>query len=276
MLCADDYAISDSVSNGILELVAAGRLSASGAMTTWPQWPALAARLVAEKARVAIGLHLNLTAGAPLGAMPKLAPGGLLPGKAPFLFGRAKGAADEIAAEIARQLDRFEDAAGMAPDFVDGHHHVHIFQPVRRLLIAELARRYAGQPPLVRDPSEQLWRILARRRFMAKAAGISWHARRMASDCAAAGLPVNAGFSGFSAFDPTTPYEKELDSALTALGPRPLAMCHPGRVDEVLVSRDPLAERRVTELLTLLARHDMGDWLWPCRRDAAGRVCWWQ
>ncbi len=276
VLSADDYAISPSVSEGILELVAAGRLSATAAMVTWPGWPDEAQPLIAEKHRVAIGLHLNLTAGAPLGPMPRLAPSGALPSPGLFLKGGARGADDEIAAEIGRQLDRFEDAAGMAPDFVDGHHHVHIFPPVRRALIAALRARYPSRPPLVRDPGDRLARILARRHFLVKAVGVAWHARGLARDLAEAGLPSNDGFSGFSSFSATTPYDHEIDIALTARGARPLMMCHPGRVDATLGERDTITGRRVQELETLLARPDIDAWLWRCRRDGDGRVLWWQ
>ncbi len=276
VLSADDYALSEGVSRGILELIGAGHLSATAAMTTIPEWPALAPALIARRERVAIGLHLNLTTGAPLGPMPQIAPSGSLPGVAPFLTGWLGEARAEIAAEIARQLDRFEDAAGMAPDFVDGHHHVHIFAPVRAALIAALASRYPDRPPLVRNPGDRLDRILRRRSFAVKAAGIALHARGLAADLAKAGLPTNDGFSGFSAFNRATPYGAELDIALRATGQRHIAMCHPGHVDADLAARDSVTDRREDELATLLARRDLGGLIWQCRRDAAGRVLWWQ
>ncbi|SHF27564.1 hypothetical protein SAMN02745157_2076 [Kaistia soli DSM 19436] len=276
VLSADDYGISEGVSRGILDLIGAGRLSATAAMTNWPEWLALAPALLARRERVAIGLHLNLTAGSPLEAMPVLAPTGIFPGISPFLHGKVGVAASEIAAEIGRQLDSFEEATGMAPDFVDGHHHVHIFPPVRRALIAALVARYPDRKPLVRNPGDHLARILVRRAFAVKAAGVAFHARGLAADLARAGLPTNDGFSGFSAFDRATPYGSELDIARRAAGPRHLAMCHPGHVDATLQARDDLTDRREDELATLLDRRDINAWLWPCRRDAAGRVLWWQ
>ncbi len=280
VLSADDYALSEGVSRGILELIGAGRLSATAVMTTIPEWPDLAPVLMARRERVAIGLHLNLTAGAPLGPMPLIAATGGLPGVGPFLTGRLgsdrTGAAEEIAAEIGRQLDRFEQAAGMPPDFVDGHHHVHIFQPVRAALIAALVRRYPGRPPLVRNPGDRLDRILRRRGFVLKAAGIALHARGLKADLARAGLPSNDGFSGFSAFNGRVPYDDELRIALRARGPRQMMMCHPGHVDAPLIARDSVTDRREQELAALLGRRDVGDWVWRCRRDAGGRVLWWQ
>ena len=39
VLCADDFALSPGVSRGIIDLIARGRLSATGCMTVSPFWP---------------------------------------------------------------------------------------------------------------------------------------------------------------------------------------------------------------------------------------------
>ncbi len=66
-LCADDFALSPAVTGGILEALAAGRLTATSAMTTQANWPA-AARAFRDLAPDAdLGLHFNLTLGGPLG-----------------------------------------------------------------------------------------------------------------------------------------------------------------------------------------------------------------
>ena len=78
-LCADDYALSHGVSVGILEALRAGRLSAVSALTNGPRWPALGRDLARGEFDADVGLHLNLTLGAPLEAMPKFAPKGAFP-----------------------------------------------------------------------------------------------------------------------------------------------------------------------------------------------------
>jgi predicted glycoside hydrolase/deacetylase ChbG (UPF0249 family) len=47
-----------------------------------------------------------------------------------------------LAADIARQLDAYEQHLGAMPDFIDGHQHVHQLPVVRELLLAELQRRW--------------------------------------------------------------------------------------------------------------------------------------
>ena len=77
ILCADDYALNESVSRGIVTLVEAGRLSATSVMTLSPRWAADAAELAPWRGRIDVGLHLDWTSefalaaghGAPLGAL---------------------------------------------------------------------------------------------------------------------------------------------------------------------------------------------------------------
>ena len=83
VLCADDFGLTDGVSRGILELAEAGRISATGAMTNMPGWRRSAQALKPLVGRIGIGLHLNLTVGAPIGPMPVLARGGTFFGRGP-------------------------------------------------------------------------------------------------------------------------------------------------------------------------------------------------
>ena len=68
----------------------------------------------------------------------------------------------EIAAEIGRQLDAFEDRLGRPPDFIDGHQHVHVLPGVRRGLLDAVASRYAAGSVYLRDPADSAAAIRAR------------------------------------------------------------------------------------------------------------------
>jgi len=249
VLCADDFGFSEGVSRGILDLIARGRLSATSAMTNCPAWSRCAPALRAYEDRVGVGLHLTLTVEAPLGPMPRLAPGGVLPRLAGLAAGALRGALplDEIEAEIGRQFDAFTEAFGRAPDFVDGHQHVHVLPGVRRALFAALRRRGgAGSRLWLRDPSDRLSAIARRGVALQKAVQVRALAAGFGRAARRAGFAVNEGFSGFSRFEASA-VAATFESAFRHLGPLPVVMCHPGYPDEDLRRLDPVVEVRRDE-----------------------------
>lgn len=253
VLCADDFGLTEGVSRGILELAERGRLSATSVMTNCAAWPGLAPALRAFDGRIGVGLHLNLTTGAPLGPMPGLAPGGVLPNHPELLMKTLTGRIDrgEIGREIERQLDAFAEGFGRAPDFIDGHQHVHVLPGIRGALLSVLAERGLCGALWLRDPSDTAQAIVRRRLSAGKALIVGGLASGFRSAAAKAGCATNRGFSGFSPFDPALPAERVFESAFRDLGPRPVVMCHPGHVDEPLRRIDPVAEPREQELAYL-------------------------
>jgi predicted glycoside hydrolase/deacetylase ChbG (UPF0249 family) len=255
ILCADDFAMTEGVSRAILDLLGRGRLTATGAMTNRPHWRRLAPELGPFGARADLGLHLNLTCAAPLSAMPRLAPGGTLPGLKDVARAAATSSAvrAEIAAEIARQLDAFEDALGRPPDFVDGHQHVHVLPGVRRVLLDILARRYPAGALYVRDPADRPAAIRARGVAVGKALVIAGLAAGFRSAALRRGLRVNRGFSGVAPFDPRRDFAGDLARFLIAPGPCHLVMCHPGFVDDELSGLDSVVATRPVEHAAIAA-----------------------
>lgn len=247
VLCADDFGLTEGVSRGILELAHLGRISATSAMTNRPWWPRLASELKRVESTIAVGLHLNLTLGAPLGPMPRLAPSGVLPTNRELLT-RAltrRLPIDEIASEIKRQLAAFTQALGRPPDFVDGHQHVHVLPGIREPLIEIL--KASGASPWLRDPADRVVAIAARRIAVPKALVIHALSRSFGGAVRRAGFETNEGFSGFSPFDPSLPAEQLFGGCFSRLGPHPIVMCHPGHVDAELRTLDPVVDSRAQE-----------------------------
>lgn len=259
VLCADDFALTAGVSRAIVELAEAGRLSATGAMTNRPHWRAWSNEIAAHAGHMDIGVHLNLTCAAPLGAMPALAPGGELPAlsqviKAALISAAARA---DIAAEIVRQLDAFEQSMGRVPGFLDGHQHVHAMPGVRSLVMAEMVRRYPAAKPYLRDPSDSISAIRARGVAVRKALIISGLASGFGAAARAAGFATNEGFAGVSPFDPGRDFAADMARFLMQPGPHHLVMCHPGHIDDELTRLDPVVDTRPQELTALHA----GLWL---------------
>ena len=143
VVCADDYGIEPGVDAGIVELAAAGRLSAVSCLTGSPGFAARARDLVGLD--VDLGLHLNFTES--LGGAGVYRSHPVLVALAYTRRLKSTG----VRAQIMDQLDRFEQHAGRAPDFVDGHLHVHQLPVIRDQLIDVVLSRYAVSPPWLRD-----------------------------------------------------------------------------------------------------------------------------
>ncbi len=136
-LVADDFGLHRGVDEAVLQLVDARRLQGFGCMTGGRSWPTSAATLrKAPPPQVDIGLHLDLTE-RPIERRAQPLRSVIAAAYARRLDLRA------IRAEIRAQLNAFEAGLGRAPDYVDGHQHVHQLPGIRLELVAELEARYS-------------------------------------------------------------------------------------------------------------------------------------
>lgn len=141
VICADDFAFSDSVSQAICELAQLKRISATSVMTLSPSWPAHSQALLVHQHQLDVGLHLDWTSHFALGRGHGKA---LLPLMVSSLIGlnSLSHRLKEIQNTIHYQLDLFEKYWGKAPSYIDGHQHVHQFKGIREALISVLKQRY--------------------------------------------------------------------------------------------------------------------------------------
>jgi predicted glycoside hydrolase/deacetylase ChbG (UPF0249 family) len=255
VLCADDYALSEGVSRGILELAERGRISATSVMANMPDWPRHAPALRDVAGRLGVGLHLNFTTGFPMSAVPAIAPGGLLPSLQDLVRRSFTGRlpASEVRAEIERQLDAFEQAFGAQPAFVDGHQHVHVLPVIRPMLLEALKARGLRDRLWLRDPSDEILPILRRGVSTDKALIVKALATGFRRAARAAGFDTNEGFSGYSPFDPATPPERVFPQAFVDLGRRPVVMAHPGLVGGRVTEHGAEMETRPLEFAYLVS-----------------------
>jgi len=143
VLCADDYALHAGVTEAVLDLARAARLSATSAMVLSPRWADDAAPLRELRGQVDVGLHLDWTSDFALAAghgtslttqMRRALWHAVWPITAPER--------EAVRVVIERQLDAFEQHWQAAPDHVDGHQHVQQFAGIREVLVEVLQRRY--------------------------------------------------------------------------------------------------------------------------------------
>jgi predicted glycoside hydrolase/deacetylase ChbG (UPF0249 family) len=253
-LCADDYGLAPGVSRAIRDLIAAGRLQATGCMTGSPFWPAAAEELKPLAAQADIGIHLTLTDQTPLGPCPKLAPDGRFPSLGALLKQSLTGRLDrgEIAAELNRQYESFEAAFGRAPDFLDGHHHIHQL-PVIGEVTLDLWRHRMGGKGWLRSCTESRTAIVARGISPVRALVIAELGRRFRRRLQVEGVPHNGSFRGVYDFSGRIPFAQLFRRFTDRPGPRTLMMVHPGFVDDALRAVDTLTDQREAEYRFLAA-----------------------
>ena len=239
-LCADDFGTSPGISQAISGLVLQGRLQAVSCLATHAHWPSSAPLIDGWPASADVGLHFNLTEGAPLGAalrehwpvFPSL----------PSLIMDAhlrRLPLAAIDAELQAQLDAFVAARGAPPDFIDGHQHVHALPGVRRLVL-DAARASARDGGAQHRP-----RPRPRLRRQAAADRADRRRRAAARRCAACSVPHNAALLGVYDFSPSADYRALMRGWLDAVPPEgALLFCHPGAAD---ADSDPIAEARPRE-----------------------------
>ena len=125
---ADDFGLSAGVNAGVMRAHQEGVLTSASLMVRWP-----AAREAALYGRAAaglgVGLHLDL-------GEWTFADGAWRP-----LYSVVNETdAEAIEREVSRQLEAFRDLLGHDPTHLDGHQHVHLEEPARRIVTA-LGRR---------------------------------------------------------------------------------------------------------------------------------------
>jgi predicted glycoside hydrolase/deacetylase ChbG (UPF0249 family) len=147
---------------------------------------------------------------------------------------------------LGTQLDAFAEAFGRAPDFVDGHQHVHLLPGVRGALIDVLARRRnGGSGPYLRDCRAPLGLTLGRGVAPAKALFLSLLASGFARGARARGLATNPAFAGVYGF--AGAYAPLFARFIAGLPANAIVMCHPGWPDDELRRADALVDQRMVE-----------------------------
>ena len=249
-LCADDYGIAPGVNAAIRDLVARGRLNATSVMVAAPSFSRAEAvaldTLNADRPRVSVGLHLTLTG--------PLKP--LTPGYAPVVDGaflpltttlrlavQQRLDMTALAAELRPQFEAFAKAFGRAPDFIDGHQHVHLFPQIRHAALEAVAwiapHAWARQCGSIRRLSQRL--------TDPKGLLIDYFSREFRARAVRHGVTTNPAFAGTYTYRLDADFPRMFPQFLEGMPEGGLIMCHPGHVDDELMRLDPLTLLREKE-----------------------------
>lgn len=239
MICADDYALTASVSCAILDLAARRHISAFSCMTASKLWPEHGGWLGDVRDKADIGLHITLVDETPLTSMPRTAPHGKLPPVATLIRKSYLGILDltEIEGEIRAQIQAFEAIAGFPPQHLDGHLHSHVLPGIRDIVL-NIARTSPAKPWL-RNISDRVPAIAVRGASVAKAVFLSVLGKGFLRGGADLKERMNDSFSGIYGFDEPD-YAALFENFLALGGRRPLVMCHPGTARDDTAAHAPM------------------------------------
>ncbi len=205
---ADDFGLTAGVSRGVLEAHRRGIVTSTTALVTLPAEPDLDAEATGLPG-LGIGLHFNLTWGAPASApdaVPSLVDAEGRFRRDPVLLSE-RARVDEVRREAEAQLDAFARRFGRPPTHLDSHHHVH---RLPRVMDAVLGIVVA-------------WRLPLRSQDQGFREGLRRH-----------GVRTPDHFLGEDGPEPYWTSERLLDAlAGLPVGVTEL-MCHPGHYDEAL------------------------------------------
>jgi predicted glycoside hydrolase/deacetylase ChbG (UPF0249 family) len=139
---ADDFGRSPGINRGIIDAHLGGIVTSTTLMVNLP-WSEDAAALLQGAPSLAVGLHLNLCYGPPVSsAVPSLL------GRDGVNFERDEAQlriamrSEDVAREIAAQLERFVALTGRQPDHIDSHRHLHLWPYVSAPLIQVATERH--------------------------------------------------------------------------------------------------------------------------------------
>lgn len=250
LLCADDYGMAPGVNRAIRELIKLKRINATSVMVVGPavdraEIDALKQELT-DNSDCAIGLHATLTAPFhPLTIHYQPLDGGRF-----FSLGNTLQAAllrrldpEMVQSELRAQITAFRELFGRAPDYVDGHQHVQLFPQVRDAFITVVK----GNAPQawVRQCGRAL--PIAQRLSSPKALFLDVLSATFRKRGTDAGIAFNPGFAGAYDMVRGGDFATAMSGFLNGLPDRGLVMCHPGFVDETLLSLDDVTDQRERE-----------------------------
>lgn len=243
-VCVDDVGLHAGVNAAALALWRQGRVSSWSVLVDGPA-AAEVVRPVDAGATLEIGWHLNLTEALPGAGFVRPLPRLIADAYCGRLSGTERA---RLAEEIARQWHRFLALFGHAPEFIDGHQHVHQLPGVREVLLALLVRENGtGHRPWIR-------RCTPPQRFGAdgvKPAIVgALGAQALSRAARAAGLRQNRHLLGVRPLVPgASAYRAQLERWLARAGEGDLLMVHPASPSAAV--DDPLLAVRVAEFTVL-------------------------
>ena len=244
-ICADDFGLSGSISEGIIDLVSKKKIQAVSCILNKKIFPKYYKKLKRYKNKVDIGLHINLTEN-DKGINLKF--DNLLNFfKTLFLIFFKKRL---IVKEIKNQINEFEKYFKFKPKHIDGHHHIHQL-PIINLLIINSILDFK---PFVRQSGDSISNILSRKICIIKSIIISFFSSKLIMILKKNKIKYNKSFSGIYDFKKNLNFKFFFKYFLIQIEDNHLIMCHPAKKLKVENYNDTIFNSRLEEYSFYMSR----------------------
>lgn len=260
IVCADDFGISQSVSDGIIELLSMERLTAVSCMLNYDKnIDNQMVKLINYKSNCDIGLHLNLTSGRPL-TNGLDSSSGLVDQRGSFLsFNKLlknvltnRVNTSILFNEIEKQLNFFALLTNFLPNFIDGHQHVQQLPIIRDVLLELCAKIYKNNKFYLRVGTFPLRQAIVNNlslRMIIGSVSIDLFAKRYNQMIKSRKILCNNNLLGYHNYNSEERFEDVFSKYLTLVSSNnDIFFMHPGYIDDDLISRDSLVNGRLTNL----------------------------
>ncbi len=254
ILCADDFGISESVNEAILELLEVKRLTAVSCMVNDIQNKDHFHSLKKHSGRIDIGLHFVLTESRRSVTAKKNSC--ITDYKGNFFsfsnlliksfFGKIEE--EFVEKELQAQIDIFRSIFNKDPDFIDGHQHIHQFPVIYNVVItkakttslkyiriANIPFTWPSKISFIQNPSIYLGNLV-----------IGAMAHQLRKAVLLHGIGFNSYLLGHYPYNSNVAFSDIFKLyILTSPGPRDLFYCHPGKLQGVGKAKDVIADARL-------------------------------
>tara|TARA_Y100000992_G_scaffold215645_1_gene148795 strand:- start:48 stop:863 length:816 start_codon:yes stop_codon:yes gene_type:complete len=237
-ICADDFGLSDSISEGVIDLAKKKRIQAVSCIVNKKPFLKYYKKLIKYRKNLDIGLHINLTENEKGVNLRFNNLYNTL--KSLFLIIFKKKL---IKKEIVIQIRKFEKYFKFKPNHIDGHHHIHQY-PIIRSLIVNCVKNF---DPFIRQSGDKFFNILSRKISILKAIIISFFCNKLKCILKKNNLKYNKSFSGIYNFKINKNYKSNFYKFLKKISNQHILMCHPAKKKFNDNYKDTILEARFKE-----------------------------
>lgn len=233
-ICADDFGMSDSINEAIVELLDKNRISGASCLV---EGESFNPKIISKHSK-RLGLHLNFC------------------NKNSFPIFLIQGifyslSFEKIITKLKHQLELYQEAFNAKPNFIDGHQHVHILPKVRKAIVCALNEMDEDNKPWIRSIYPMINERPSFKTILLSLLSINFNALLQKEK-----IFSNKGFAGISSLSHKSNIRTQMRFWLKNLKEGGVLMCHPGTK---VKNPTQLEQRRFLEFSYLSSEEFMYD-----------------